>query len=156
MSSDDVIDNPTGWVAAHIRRYVASDGAKGHTWYGKPTLLITTVGRSSGARRRTALIYGQDGGNYVVVGSNGGKPDHPNWYLNLLANPEVDLQVGADRLSCRARLASDEERQRLWPLMAAILPQYNTYQKKTSRKIPVVVLEPVNVPAGPAGTEPIS
>ena len=137
----DVTDSPSKWVAEHIRRYVASDGKSGHEWSGVTTLLLTTVGRKTGKLRRTALIYGQDGDRYVVVGSKGGSPNHPAWYLNLRDNPEVHLQVGPKKLVARARTATAEERQRLWELMASIWPDYESYQKRTSRQIPVVLLE---------------
>jgi len=139
---DDVLDSPTGWVATHVRRYVSSAGANGHIWYGKPTLLLTTRGRRSGALRRTGLIYGEDDGNYVVVGSNAGSDHHPHWYLNLLAEPRARVQVAAETFDAVAREAEGEERARLWQAMTEIFPQYKSYRKKTSRKIPVVVLEP--------------
>ena len=98
-----IYDSPTGWVASHIDSYVSSDGRKGHRWRGVDTLLLTTRGRKSGKLRRSALIYGRDGDRYVVVGSKGGNPSHPLWYLNLVADPEVRIQVGPDSISnlCR-------------------------------------------------------
>ncbi|GAA2719488.1 MULTISPECIES: nitroreductase family deazaflavin-dependent oxidoreductase [Streptomyces] len=141
---DDVADSPTGWVAKHVQRYVASNGRNGHIWYGKPTLLLVTTGRKTKALRRTALIYGEDGENFVVVGSNGGSDDHPNWYLNLRAEPRVQVQVGAERFEAVARVASGDERDRLWEQMAGIFPQYRSYRKKTKREIPVVVLQPTH------------
>lgn len=140
--SDDVVDSPVGWVADHIREYVTSGGALGHDWRGVPTLLLTTTGRSSGLRRRTALIYGRDGEAYVLVASKGGAADHPQWYLNLSADPEVELQVRDAHVAGRARTAQGEERQRLWQVMTAIWPDYDTYQAGTDRQIPVVVIEP--------------
>jgi hypothetical protein len=87
---DDVVtDSPTGWVAKHIRRYVESDGKKGHRWSGVDTLLVTTRGRTTGKLRRTALIYGEDRGRYIVVASNGGAKTHPHWYRNLAADPQA-------------------------------------------------------------------
>ncbi|MEU3793616.1 nitroreductase family deazaflavin-dependent oxidoreductase [Streptomyces fructofermentans] len=136
-------DSPTGWVAAHIRRYDRSGGKEGQKWYGLDTLLLTTRGRKSGKLRRTAVIYGRDGGNIVVVGSNGGKPEHPLWYLNLVACPEAHVQVGEEHLDVRARTATAEEKPELWTLMTGLFPQYKSYQKKTTREIPVVILEPV-------------
>jgi deazaflavin-dependent oxidoreductase (nitroreductase family) len=143
MATDQtqVHDNPTGWVARHIRSYVESDGEQGHTWQGVPTLLLTTRGRKSGKLRRTALIYGTDGDRHVVVASKGGAEAHPAWYLNLSANPDVDVQVGADRFTGRARDATDEERPRLWTMMNRTWPDYEKYQAKTDRRIPVVVIE---------------
>ncbi|MFI1046150.1 nitroreductase family deazaflavin-dependent oxidoreductase [Streptomyces griseoruber] len=137
------IDSPTGWVAAHIRRYDGSGGKEGQKWYGLDTLLLTTRGRKSGNLRRTAVIYGRDGENVIVVGSNGGKPEHPLWYLNLVASPEAHVQIGEEHLDVRARTANAEEKPELWKLMTGIFPQYKSYQKKTTREIPVVILEPV-------------
>ncbi len=141
---EPVYDNPTGWVNSHIQNYVKSGGRQGHQWRGLTTLLLTTRGRKSAVLRRTALIYGRDGQNYLVVASNGGSPTHPAWYLNLSANPLVELQVGAERFAARARTATPAERQRLWPLMSAIFPQYDQYQAKTAREIPLVILEPID------------
>jgi deazaflavin-dependent oxidoreductase (nitroreductase family) len=137
------VDSPTKWVNDHIRSYVDSGGTKGHHWNGLTTLLLTTTGRSSGVARRTALIYGQHGGDYVIVGSWGGNDKHPSWYLNLLANPEVTLQVGPEVFQAIARTASPQEKPELWKMMAKAFPQYDTYQRKTAREIPVVLLSPV-------------
>jgi deazaflavin-dependent oxidoreductase (nitroreductase family) len=142
-NEEQVFDSPTGWVRSHIREYVESDGKEGHLWRGYPALLLTTRGRKSGKLRRTALIYGRDGKNYLLVASKGGAPTHPNWYLNLVERPEVEIQVGADKFTARARTASPEEKPRLWKLMAEIFPQYDTYQAKSRRDIPLVVVEPV-------------
>jgi deazaflavin-dependent oxidoreductase (nitroreductase family) len=141
--SEEIFDSPTGWVRSHIEGYVASNGRKGHKWRGLPTLLLTTRGRKSGKLRRTALIYGRDGENYLLVASNGGAHHHPSWYLNLAENDEVELQVGADQFAARARTASQEEKLRLWPLMAAIFPQYDKYQTKADRDIPLVIVESI-------------
>jgi deazaflavin-dependent oxidoreductase (nitroreductase family) len=127
----------------HVRRYRETGGEVGHVWNGVPTLLLTTTGRTSGEQRTAPLIYGEDGGAYVVVASKGGAPRHPAWYLNLSAEPAVVVQVGADRFPARARTASADERARLWPLMTSIWPAYDEYQAKTDREIPVVVLERV-------------
>lgn len=135
-------NSPTGWVAKHIRDYVDSEGRKGHRWNGQNTLLLTTTGRRSGTARRTALIYGEDSGNYIVVGSYGGKDSHPYWYLNLRANPDVIVQVGPEVFTARARTASAGEKPALWKLMVSLFPTYESYQKRTMRDIPVVILEP--------------
>lgn len=143
-SGEQVLDSPQGWVADHIRRYVDTDGAEGHEWRpGVFTLLLTTRGRRSGKLRRTALIYGRDGDAYLVVASQGGDPKHPAWYLNVLDEPLVEVQVGAERFTARARTATAEEKPRMWSTMAAIWPAYDDYQAKTDRQIPVVVLERV-------------
>ena len=132
---------PPGWQQEHARRYVESGGKDGHIWEGVTTLLLTTTGRRSGQARTTPLIYGRDGDRYMVVASRGGAPQHPAWYENLAARPEVTVQVMADRFKARARTASAAERPALWKTMAAIWPPYDEYQAKTSRTIPVVVLE---------------
>jgi deazaflavin-dependent oxidoreductase (nitroreductase family) len=139
---EQVVDSPAGWVARHIKRYVDSDGATGHEWRpGVYTLLLTTRGRRSGKLRRTALIYGHDGDRYLVVASVGGSARHPAWYLNLSDNPQVEVQVGAERFTATARTAGPEEKPRLWSLMTSIWPAYEGYQRKTRRDIPVVILE---------------
>lgn len=141
MVNEDVLDSATGWVAEHTRRYVETNGEEGHLWRGVNTLVLTTRGRKSGKLRRNALIYGRDGDHYVIVASKGGAPRHPMWYLNLMADPNVRVQVGADQFNARARTALPEEKARLWPLMVSIWPAYEDYQKKTSREIPVIILE---------------
>jgi deazaflavin-dependent oxidoreductase (nitroreductase family) len=141
MGSDEVIDSPVGWVARHIQRYVESDGRRGHRWSGVNTLLITTRGRKTGTLHRTALIYGQDGDRYVVVGSNGGKRKHSNWYLNVLEDPEVDVQVGAEKFRAHARPATAAERPRLWQQMTSIWPEYARHEEKAQREIPVLIID---------------
>lgn len=143
LQAQTPIDSPSAWVKDHIDRYVATDGADGHDWNGTTTLLLTVKGRRSGNALRTALIYGRDGDNYIIVASKGGAPDHPSWYLNLTANPEVELQVKDQRFKAIARTATAEERPKLWAIMEKEWPAYNEYQEKTEREIPVVVLEPV-------------
>ena len=144
--NEEVFDSPTGWVREHIRNYVASDGEQGHEWRGIHTLLLTTRGRKSGKLRRTALIYGEAEGNYLLVASNGGADHHPLWYLNLSEEPAVELQVGAEKLTAHARTANAEEKARLWPVMTKIFPTYDSYQQKAGqagRDIPLVILTPV-------------
>jgi deazaflavin-dependent oxidoreductase (nitroreductase family) len=138
---NEIHDSPTGWVNQHIHEYVESDGQKGHSWRGYPALLLTTRGRKSGLLRRTALIYSRDGDDYIIVASRGGHPKHPAWYLNLVENPEVEVQVEADMFSAVARVASGAEKARLWKLMNAVYPPYESYQARTTREIPVIVLE---------------
>lgn len=145
-SKEQVFDSPLGWVQSHIHEYVESDGRKGHRWRGYPTLLLTTRGRKTGKLRRTALIYGEDKGRYLVVASNGGATKHPLWYFNLLDHPEVQVQVGADTFKARARPANAREKPRLWRLMNEIYPTYDKYQERASkaeRVIPVIILEPM-------------
>ena len=125
----------------HVRRYLETGGAVGHLWNGVHTLVLTTTGRRSGQQRRSAMIYGEDGDAYVVIASQGGAPTHPNWYLNLLADPLARIQVGPDSFAVRARTAAGAERDRLWAVMTGIWPNFDTYQTRTERVIPVVVLE---------------
>lgn len=126
----------------HVRRYEETDGEVGHDWEnGAPILILTTKGRKTGQDRKFPLIYQEHQGGYVIVASKGGAPAHPGWYLNLQANPEVRVQVKADRFTARARTAEGAERDELWAKMAAVWPDYDDYQKKTDRQIPVVVLE---------------
>lgn len=132
---------PPGWQAEHMRRYVETGGEDGHIWEGVPTLLLTTIGRRSGKPYTTPLIYGEHDGRYLVVASRGGAPEHPQWYRNLAANPDVEVQIKADRFRARARTAGSEEKPPLWKLMAAIWPSYDDYQARTEREIPVVILE---------------
>jgi deazaflavin-dependent oxidoreductase (nitroreductase family) len=128
--------------AEHVRRYQETDGAVGHEWNGVPTLVLTTTGRRSGEPRDSAMIYGQDGSAYVVIASQAGLPTHPNWYHNLTSDPSVRIQVGPDRMDATARTATGAERERLWKLMTGIWPNFDVYQTRTDRVIPVVVLEP--------------
>lgn len=139
----ELTDSPRDWVSQHAQRYVETDGQEGHLWRGVPTLVLITTGRSSGKLRRTMLIYGQDGDNYLLVASQGGAPEHPQWYRNLVAQPEVRAQVLADRFAARAHTATPEEKVRLWPTMAAIWPAFDEYRARTTRAIPLVILERV-------------
>jgi deazaflavin-dependent oxidoreductase (nitroreductase family) len=134
-------DRAPGWQAEHAQRYLATNGADGHDWEGYPTLLLTTTGRRTGQEHTTPLIYGQDGDRYLVVGSRGGAPEHPQWYRNLLAQPRVTVQVRADRFAARARPANAAEKPALWQKMVAVYAPYAEYQTRTTREIPVVILE---------------
>jgi deazaflavin-dependent oxidoreductase (nitroreductase family) len=136
-------DSPVDWVGDHIRQYVGSGGSDGYVWRGATILLLTSTGRKTGTQHRTALIYREDGDNYVIVASKGGAPKHPAWYLNIEANPDVRLQVKDEEFAGRARPAEGAERERLWKLMNEQWPAYDSYQAKTDREIPVVVIERV-------------
>ena len=128
----------------HVRRYRETGGAVGHIWReGSTILLLTTAGRKTGEKRTAPLIYAPDGDRYVIVASKGGAPEHPGWYRNILANPEVEVQVGTTKTKARARTATGEERARLWKKSLEFWPPYAEYQTKTEREIPVVVLDPV-------------
>lgn len=125
----------------HVRRYVETSGEEGHEWNGAVVLILTTTGRKSGEQQSTPLIYGRRGDDYLIVASLGGADHHPAWYLNLEATPEVQVQVKGERFAARARTATPEEKPELWRIMLAQWPDYDRYQKRTSRTIPVVVLE---------------
>jgi deazaflavin-dependent oxidoreductase (nitroreductase family) len=126
----------------HVDRYRATNGEEGHDWRnGSHTLILTTKGRKSGEQRSTPLIYGRNGDDYVIVASKGGAPAHPGWYLNLSEDPEVDVQVKADRFKAHARTATPDEKPELWDIMTGEWPDYDEYQRHTDREIPVVVLE---------------
>jgi deazaflavin-dependent oxidoreductase (nitroreductase family) len=139
------------WIRDHVARYLATGGEDGYLWDaslggGKglvPTLLLTTIGRKSGRELTLPLIFGRSGADFVVVASKGGAPTHPAWYLNLEANPEVKVQVKAEKFAARAHPANAAERAALWPMMVEIYAPYTQYQTKTDRQIPVVVLTPV-------------
>ena len=144
--------NLPNWMVEHANRYISSGGTDGHmfkpTQPGRPdtpvpSLLLTTTGRKSGEKFIFPLYYGKTGDSYIIVASKGGAPQHPGWYRNLLANPEVEVQVGTAKIKARARTATGEERGRLWQEALKFWPPYADYQKKTEREIPVVVLDPI-------------
>jgi len=139
------------WIKEHTELY-QSDPEKARMWDSSalggpgplPTLLLTTVGRKSGKPRPLPLLYGEAGDSYIIIASKGGMPNHPIWYLNLEANPECDLMVGAKPVRARARVAEGEERERLWKQMEELYPPYTDYQKNAGERIiPVVVLDPI-------------
>jgi deazaflavin-dependent oxidoreductase (nitroreductase family) len=126
----------------HVQRYRETDGEVGYLWNGVPTLLLTTTGRKTGQPRTTPLIFNRDGDDYLVVASMGGAPSHPNWYLNLTARPDAEIQVHAEHLPVTAHTAAPDEKARLWAIVAEQWPNYDVYQSRTTREIPVVVLNP--------------
>lgn len=152
MSDFTVPEHLPEWISSHVRAYLASGGTEGHLWDSTvvggpgplPCLLLVTKGRRSGKKITVPLIYGETGdGRYVIIASRGGTPTHPDWYLNLTADPQVKLQVGTERFAAVASTCQDEaEREALWKKMAAIYPPYDAYQSMTERRIPVVVLTP--------------
>lgn len=126
----------------HVRRYRETDGDEGGEWNGAPALLLTATGRRSRELRTQPLIYARDGDDLIIVASMGGAPKHPQWYLNLTANPDAEVQVLADRFPVVARTANDDERARLWALVNSVWPNYDVYQTRTERVIPIVILSP--------------
>ena len=151
MSESSLPTELPEWIRNHVSRYLESDGADGHLWDSSvaggsgmvPTLLLTTTGRKSGKALLLPLIYGKTETGYAIIASKGGAPSHPAWYFNLSANPEVDVQVAAEKFRARARTAAGDERAKIWGQMVGIYPPYTAYQERTEREIPVVVLEPV-------------
>jgi deazaflavin-dependent oxidoreductase (nitroreductase family) len=136
MSDDDNL-----FGQEHVRVYRETGGERGYHWRkGTTILLLTTKGRSSGQERTTPLIHRVDGDRWVIVASKGGAPDHPGWFKNLQADPEATTQVKDEQIRVRASVAEGEERERLWAAMTDVWPDYDDYQKKTEREIPVVVL----------------
>ena len=137
------------WVTEHLRRYRDSGGAEGHLFEATvagvpgivPCLLLTTIGRHSGKKLTSSLFYSTAGAAYIVAGSKGGSDRQPGWYLNLRANPVVEVQVGKEQFTAHARVATGKEREQLWEQIVQWIPLYGEYQKKTRREIPVVVLE---------------
>ncbi|MER5886615.1 nitroreductase family deazaflavin-dependent oxidoreductase [Streptomyces sp. NPDC001941] len=142
MSQDDtgVVVSPTDWVARQARTYEESGGTEGTTINGVPCLLLDYRGRRTGQWRRTVLIYGRDGDDYLIVASKGGSDTHPLWYLNLEDDPQVRLRVETERFEARAETLSAEDKARVWPGLVELFPQYAEYQGKTERDIPVVRL----------------
>ena len=140
---------PPAWVTEHLRMYRESGGAEGHLFDATiagvpglvPCLLLTTIGRRSGEKRTSPLFYGTAGDAYVIIGSKGGADTQSGWYLNLRANPVVEVQVGREQFTAHARVATGKEREHLWEQMAQMASPYRDYQKKTKREIPVIVLE---------------
>ena len=157
-SSVDLIDSAVipdavpDYIRDHAQRYLASNGADGHLSIGGqahpklqniPSLLLVTQGRKSGRHYLMPLYYGSDGARFVVIGSKGGNPEHPGWYKNILAHPDVRLQVGDRRMDALAATASGPERERLWAMMETVFHGYKTYKQRAApREIPVVVLTP--------------
>jgi deazaflavin-dependent oxidoreductase (nitroreductase family) len=153
MAEAKLAPNLPDWMLEHANRYIASGGTEGHMYkvtlpqrgeITAPALLLTATGRKSGDKFIFPLFYGTDGGSYFVVASKGGAPQHPGWYRNILANPDVEIQIGTKKMNARARTTAGEERLRLWKMALEFWPPYADYQLKTEREIPVVVLDPVH------------
>ncbi len=149
MSEQNTPTEASSWIADHVKLYL-EDPDKAHMWDSAPvggpgvlpTLLLTTIGRKSGEPRMLPLLYQKVDAGFVVIGSKGGAPKHPAWYLNLLEKPDCEIRVGRDYYKVKARLAEGEERAELWKKMTQLYAPYDDYQAGTDREIPVVVLEP--------------
>ena len=134
---------PSPWkpIADHVDRYLATDGVDGFEWEGAQCVILTTVGRKTGSLRRTPLIRIRDGDRYLLVASMGGAPRHPNWYLNLVDNPEVTIQDRGEQHGLTARTATSDEKADLWALAVSQWPDYDDYQARTDRDLPLVICE---------------
>jgi deazaflavin-dependent oxidoreductase (nitroreductase family) len=130
-------------MGAHVGVYRLTRGRIGGGFPGGPSiLLLDHVGAKSGVARTTPLLYVEDGDDLVIVASKGGHPKHPAWYHNLRAHPDATVQVGSRRRPVHARIASSQERERLWPMAVEAYGGYRGYQERTQREIPLVILEP--------------
>jgi deazaflavin-dependent oxidoreductase (nitroreductase family) len=131
------------WARKQVELFEATDGREGNTLRGRPIIVLTSVGAKSGKLRKTPLMRVEHEGEYAVVASLGGAPRHPVWYFNLVANPHVELQDGAERRDYTAREVTGEEKTVWWQRAVAAWPDYAAYQEKTDRSIPVFVLTPL-------------
>jgi F420H(2)-dependent quinone reductase len=127
----------------HVLVYRLTNGLIGHRLpCAPPMLLLDHTGAKSGIRRTTPLVYVDDPPNVVIVASKGGHPRHPSWYHNLRAHPDTTVQIGGTRRFVQARVATADERKRLWPKAVGVYPGYSGYQERAPREIPLVILEP--------------
>jgi deazaflavin-dependent oxidoreductase (nitroreductase family) len=153
---DRVVEDAKVAMDNHLKDYLATGGKQGHLWdtspWGgrglTPTLVLKVTGRKSGKPQMLPLIYAPWGDEYVIIGSKGGAKDHPYWYLNLIARPNLEFQVGGKCWHATWREAKGEERSKIWDYMVVQYPPYTDYQAHTQREIPVVLLKPgMEIPA---------
>jgi deazaflavin-dependent oxidoreductase (nitroreductase family) len=144
MADADYAPSPASWVREQVEAFEGSNGAEGNTLSdtGRPIIVLTMVGNKSGKTRKVPLMRVEHDGKYAAVASLGGAPTHPVWYYNLIADPKVDLQDGPVRLAMVAREVTGAEKAEWWERAVAAYPPYTEYQTKTSRQIPLFVLEP--------------
>jgi deazaflavin-dependent oxidoreductase (nitroreductase family) len=130
--------------ALNVHAFRLSKGRLGGRFLGgAPVLLLTTIGRKSGQRRTAPVLYLADGDRFVVVASKGGFSHHPLWYKNLQSNPSVEVELGGECKKMTAKRASDAEKRALWPRLVAMYRDFDDYQARTRREIPVVILSPI-------------
>jgi deazaflavin-dependent oxidoreductase (nitroreductase family) len=127
----------------HVKAYRETNGERGYLWNGVPILLLTTTGRKSGEPRTIPIIFTPYQSSFVIIASKGGAPEHPKWYLNILHNPNVTVQVKADVFKAVARTARSPEREMMWAEAVKYWPNFDVYQSRTTRQIPVVAIERV-------------
>jgi deazaflavin-dependent oxidoreductase (nitroreductase family) len=143
MATDsDYAPSPRDYVREAVDLYESTDGAEGNTMQGRPIIILTTTGAKTGKVRKTPLMRVEHDGSYAVVASMGGAPKHPVWYHNIVAHPEVELQDGATRKQYLAHEATGEEKTQWWARATQTWPDYDNYQTKTDRQIPLFVLTP--------------
>ena len=140
-STGEYAPSPSDWAREQAEKFEATGGAEADTLQGKPIVLVTSIGAKTGKLRKTPLMRVEHDGEYAVVASKGGAPEHPVWYLNLLADPEVTLQDKAVKRKYLAHTATGSERAEWWARATEVWPDYNNYQTKTDREIPIIVLE---------------
>jgi deazaflavin-dependent oxidoreductase (nitroreductase family) len=137
------MSNENDWNNRVIAEFRANGGKVGGNFAGRDLMLLTTTGAKSGQQRNNPVAFTRDGERYLVIASKSGGPTNPDWYYNLLANPEVTMEVGNERIQAHATVPEEPERTRPYDQMAAILPGFAEYQRNTTRKIPPAILQPV-------------
>lgn len=142
MADGDYEASPYEWVADHVEAYERTGGKEGGEFNGVPCVILTTTGRKTGKQRKTPVVRIAHDDGYLVVASMGGQPTHPVWYLNLLADPRVTLQDGPEVRHFTARPTSGDEHAELWKVATSVYPEYDEYQARCERTIPVVKLDP--------------
>jgi deazaflavin-dependent oxidoreductase (nitroreductase family) len=143
---EHIEESPVGWVRDHIDTYLETDGRQGHILQGRPTLLMTIRGRKSGVLRRTGATYGTDGDDFIIIDSNGGSANTPEWSLNLRVIPELDIRVGSAVMRALAVFTIGDERQRLWNMMLQVEELLPMMQARTRRRFSVIRLRPIKDP----------
>ncbi|MEJ1088663.1 nitroreductase family deazaflavin-dependent oxidoreductase [Microbacterium sp. Mu-80] len=140
----EYLPSTSEWARKQAERYEESHGAEANELHGKPVIVLTTVGAKTGGLRKTALMRVEHDGQYAVVASRGGAPEHPAWYWNMKKNAHVQLQDGAEVADYVARELDGAERAQWWTRANEVWPHYEEYQQKTERTIPVFLLEPIS------------
>jgi deazaflavin-dependent oxidoreductase (nitroreductase family) len=141
-SKEFKMSNPNDWNTAIIQEFRANAGKVGGQFAGRTLLILHTIGAKSGQERINPVAYVTDGDRLVIIASKGGAPSNPDWYHNIVANPQVTVEVGTEQFAARASISTEPERTRLYNKMAEMMPGFAEYQKKTTRVIPVIILTP--------------